>query len=180
MIHLKIGHPQEADPTADEMGRSWFGYVDEMTPQEMYDRNRGMWVLGPAADAHRYAVFSSVVTKLGLVAVKIERLQAFPGSAKRAIVGTVLGPGHPVHDRYVGQPAPDRYRNPKTFPPDPDMPPVLCACGCGEGVTGGRAFRIGHDQRAIRERINRQWGGAIGFVRWFDERFGEAGVGLGS
>jgi hypothetical protein len=31
---------------------------------------------------------------------------------------------------------------------------------------------MGHDQRAIRERINRQWGDALGFVRWVDQQYG--------
>jgi hypothetical protein len=172
VIHFKIGDRREVDPATDEMGRSWIGLVDGMTAQEVYDRNRGMWFLGRQALGHRFAVFTSLATKLGIAVVGIQRIEDFPGSAKRAVVGTVLGPGHPVHDRYVGQPAPDRYRNPKTFHPDPDVPAARCACGCGEDVTGGRAFRIGHDQRAIRERINRQWGGALGFIQWFDEQYG--------
>jgi predicted aminopeptidase len=51
---------------------------------------------------------------------------------------------------------------------------AVCACSCGEKVAAGRDFKIGHDQRAIRERINRRWGGALGFVRWFDAEYENA------
>ncbi|MEJ5915941.1 hypothetical protein WDV86_16050, partial [Pseudokineococcus sp. 1T1Z-3] len=53
----------------------------------------------------------------------------------------------------------------------PDTGPSTCACGCGGEVAGHRAFLPGHDQRAIHERIARQWGNTLGFVDWFDATF---------
>jgi hypothetical protein len=35
-------------------------------------------------------------------------------------------------------------------------------------------LRPGHDQRGIHARIERQWGDALGFIRWFDETYGRA------
>lgn len=34
------------------------------------------------------------------------------------------------------------------------------------------AFLSGHDQRAVRERIARQWGDTVGIIRWCDETYG--------
>jgi translation initiation factor 1 (eIF-1/SUI1) len=52
--------------------------------------------------------------------------------------------------------------------------PAACQrdCGCGGRVTGGRVFLPGHDQRAVHERIARQWGDTLGFIAWFDNEYG--------
>jgi hypothetical protein len=39
-------------------------------------------------------------------------------------------------------------------------------------VSGGRVFLPGHDQRAVHERIARQWGDTLGFITWFDSQYG--------
>ena len=39
-------------------------------------------------------------------------------------------------------------------------------------MKAGRRFIPGHDQRAVHERIERQWGDTMGFIRWFDETYG--------
>lgn len=59
---------------------------------------------------------------------------------------------------------PDRHRNPVTYVADP-VEQRTCACGCDGPVTGGRVFLPGHDQRAIHERIARQWGDTLGSLR---------------
>lgn len=67
----------------------------------------------------------------------------------------------------------DGNRNPVSYIPDDpaDEPERQSACGCGEAtVKPPRAFAAGHDQRAVRERIARQWGSTLAFVRWFDEQ----------
>jgi hypothetical protein len=61
------------------------------------------------------------------------------GPKKRAIVGSVLGPDNPIHDQLVGAEAPDSFRNPVTYPPDPDSS-EQCACGCGGRVRGPSQF----------------------------------------
>ncbi len=35
-------------------------------------------------------------------------------------------------------------------------------------VVGGRVDLPGHDQRAVHDRITRQWGSTLGFIDWFD------------
>lgn len=104
--------------------------------------------------------------------VEVDTLQEFPGSDKKAVVGQLLQPGHPVYDALMGQPAPDRFRNPKTYPPDPDTTGSwLCLCGCGQTVGGRGLFLPGHDQRGIHDRITRGWGSAAAFIRWFDQTY---------
>lgn len=170
MIHLKIGpaRPASADDTMD---RDWVGWAPDQTPQQVYERNRGRWFLGARADRERYAIISSTVTGTNVVAVELTGIEDV-GGGKRAIVGRVLGPGHPVHDALVGQPALDRHRNPVTYPDHPVEQSRTCACGCGGTVTGSRAFLPGHDQRAIHTRIAARWGDTLGFISWYDDTFG--------
>jgi hypothetical protein len=154
----------------DAMGRSWVGWASDLSPQSIYDANRGLWLLGARADKERYAVFSS--TELGEIVCVVE-LTAPPESfgAKKAVVGTVLGPGNPVHDALIGTPAPDSFRNPVTYVDDPDGP-TRCACGCGTEVSGRSQFVVGHDQRAVHARITAQWGNTVAFLQWFDTTYG--------
>jgi hypothetical protein len=114
-----------------------------MTPQEIYECNRADWYLSARADRERYTVFSS--TALGtIVAVVANEAIEETGSRRRTIKGTVLGPGHPVHDALIGQSMLDTSRNPVTYH-DAPIDQRTCACGCGEPVSGGRMFLPGHD-----------------------------------
>jgi hypothetical protein len=170
MIHLKLsaGHPAKPD---DPMRRDWVGWSPDQTPQQIYERNRGRWYFGARAAHERYTVFSSTVTGTIVAVVANEGVEDIDGK-KKAIVGRVLGPGDPVHDALIGQPMPDRHRNPVTYVDDPVDHWRTCACGCGGQVTGARTFLSGHDQRAVHERIARQWGDTLGFITWFDREHG--------
>ncbi|WP_433351582.1 hypothetical protein ACQP25_00900 [Microtetraspora malaysiensis] len=171
MIHLKLGPARPADPD-DSMRRDWLGWTPDQTPQQIYERNRGRWYLSARAARERYTVFSSTVTGTIVAVVANEGVEDLPGDKKKAIVGKVLGPGDPVHDALIGQPMPDRHRNPVTYVDDPVDQQRTCACGCDGAVTGPRVFLPGHDQRAIHERIARQWGDTLGFLTWFDREYG--------
>lgn len=164
MIHIKLGEPTVAS-SSDPMGREWHGFNPEASLQELFDNNRGRWVLGQRADREQYAVFSYIGDHTVKFVAAIDGLEEFDG--RRAIIGRVLGSDDPFAARWVGQPSPDRFRNPTTYHPDDDGP-LTCACGCGESVKAGRTFAPGHDQRAIHERIEEQWGGTLGFIRWYD------------
>ena len=65
----------------------------------------------------------------------------------------------------------DGHRNPVTYLSDPDAGDPACACGCGAPVSGNRSFLPGHDQRAVHERIARQWGSTLAFMDWFDATY---------
>ncbi|SCG71771.1 hypothetical protein [Micromonospora inositola] len=170
MIHLKIGAPRPADHN-DPMGRDWVGWTPAQTPQQIYDRNRGIWSLGTRAERQRYTVFSSLITGMNVAIIENTGIEDV-GGGKRAVVGRVLEPGHPVHDALIDQPALDNYRNPMTYPDHSVDHQRTCACGCGAAVAGARLFLPGHDQRAIHARIAAQWGDTLGFIRWFDDTFG--------
>lgn len=170
MIHLKLGRKRPVLlEEHDEMHREWVGYEPSMPPQTIYEQNRGTWVLGARADREQYAVFSD--TEEGLIRCVVRLTGIESTGNKRAIVGDILEPGDPVHDALIGQPAPDSFRNPITYPPDPGKSDT-CACGCGAPVPGRRNFVPGHDQRAVHARIAARWGSTIAFLDWFDDTYG--------
>jgi hypothetical protein len=169
MIHITLG-PRKVEPRGDPLGRPYFGWSESMTEDEVYQWNRGRWVLGARADTERYALFSARDTtgaKLVRAAIEIEDIED-TGEGRRAMRGHVLRPGHPVHDRYVGGPAlVDPARNPVNYVDSPLDDQKFCACGCGDATTLARDFLPGHDQRAIHARIA-QVGTVRDFLDWFD------------
>jgi hypothetical protein len=121
VIHIRTCRKRFHNPAEDPMGREWVGWTEELTPQQVYDQNRGVYNFGPRAWRERYAVFSSIVTGTIVAVVEIdekEPIEVVPGG-KKAIRGRVLGPGHPVHDELIGARMPDRHRNPFTYADDP-------------------------------------------------------------
>ena len=173
MINFKLGPVRAVVPVQDEMGRSWVGFSPTHSAQQVYEQNRGIWLLGPRAARERVATFSFEGTVQ--VVVEVDRVETVPAKdatkrTKSAIVGRVLDAGHPAHDALIGQ-AVDLHRNPVTYLPDPSGGPRTCGCGCGAAVAGHRTFVPGHDQRAVHERITRQWGSSLGFIDWFDAAY---------
>lgn len=156
----------------DPMARDWTGFSPHLSDHQIYENNRGVWVLGPRADRERYATFSyDGVVK---VVVEIRGIETIAGSARRpaqkdrrAITGRVLSAGHTAYDTLISQPV-DTDRNPVTYYADPDGRLSTCGCGCGCEVTGSRVFVSGHDQRAVHDRITRRWGSTLKFIEWFD------------
>jgi hypothetical protein len=176
-INFKLSPVKKVDPAIDDMTRTWVGWSSEHSPQETFTQNRGVWVLGPRAERERYATFSSE-GEIRVVAA-IERLETVPAKnprlrSKQAVVGRVLDAGDPVHDALIGRPV-DEHRNPVTYFDDPMEGARTCACGCGGPVPGHRVFLPGHDQRAVHDRITRQWGSTLGFIEWFDAEYAKSG-----
>jgi len=172
-INLKLNPVRDVDAQKDDMGRRWVGFQAEHSPQQTYDQNRGVWLFGPRAARERYATFSFEGTVRVVVEIDgIETISSKNPSRpdKSAIVGRVLGEGHPMHQALMGTPV-DAHRNPVTYPDDPADGPRNCACGCGAPVPSHRAFAPGHDQRAVHERITRQWGSTLGFIGWYDATY---------
>ncbi len=172
-INFKLDPVRAVAPEQDDMGRSWVGFSPTHSAQQTYEQNRGVWLLGPRAAREQYATFSH--DGIVRVVVEVDRVETVPAKdatkrPKSAVVGRVLEAGHPVHDALVDQPA-DLHRNPVTYQPDPSSGPRTCGCGCGTAVADHRAFVPGHDQRAVHERITRQWGSTLGFIRWFDATY---------
>lgn len=168
MLHIKL-HARRPIGPDDTMGRDWVGYDPALSVDELFDQNRGRWVFGARADREKYAMFSYTGDHTVKFIAEIEGFEAH--GHKRAIVGRVLEPDHPLSQQWVGAPAPDNFRNPATYFKEPGGAPSTCACGCGEPVPVSRSFVPGHDQKAIHARITRQWGGTRGFIDWFDATY---------
>jgi hypothetical protein len=165
VLHITLGPGRVVDPRVDELGRERVGYDDTMTEAELYEANRGCWVLGGRADREQFALFS--FNRVVRQAIAIDRL--VETGARRAIEGFILGPGHLVFDAYVGKETPiGIVRNPITYF-DSAVGRRSCACGCGAEVAKGY-FLPGHDQRAIHDRIARV-GSVVDFLDWFDTHY---------
>ncbi|WP_053661351.1 hypothetical protein [Streptomyces sp. MMG1121] len=99
-------------PEIDALGRPCYGWRDGMAPEITYALNRGCWELGEEADRHTIALFASTGDGIVRLAVEVDRVEdaghAPSGRRTRAIVGRVLEAGHPIHDRYVGEKAPEQ------------------------------------------------------------------------
>ncbi len=55
------------------------------------------------------------------------------------------------------------------------LPPAPCACGrCDDTASAGSVFAPGHDLKGIQARITERWGGAFGFIQWYDATFPES------
>lgn len=152
------------------MGRSWVGWSPELTDEEVYQQNRGVWILGRRAHRERVATFSHEGRIVAVVAIDdIEEVAPLQHQKpKQAIIGRVLKPGDADYDALIGQRA-DHHRNPVTYPPTELR---TCGCGCGEEITSNKSFLPGHDQRAIHDRIAQEWGTTLGFIEWFDSTHG--------
>jgi hypothetical protein len=135
-----------------------------MARTESYDAARGWWRLdGDRAKRERYVL--AVGDGHGVQAIEITDRRYVPVIGRSAFAGNILRPGDPIHDKWVGRPVPRPSRNPIHYLPDATGSP--CRCGCGEIVRG--TWVHGHDQRAIHERIARDFGGEIAsFIGWYD------------
>ncbi|WP_331743684.1 hypothetical protein OG762_48305 (plasmid) [Streptomyces sp. NBC_01136] len=170
MLTIALGTYQTF-PT-DEYGKSTAGWRPGLTDEEVYEAGRGRWRLGTRADRERYALFTA--KGIVVLAVRIDSITAADPDGRRTINGTVLKPGDPMYDKYVGSDAPvGKSQNPVQYVDSP-FDRTLCACGCGSETPSGRSFIAGHDQRAIHDRISKV-GGVVPFLDWFDKTWNEAG-----
>lgn len=177
MLHITLSPEQRTDPEVDELGRDRYGFSETMSPLALYDANHGGWKLGARAHSERFylASFGGTVQQ----AVEIESIEPLLRRPDRSvIIGKVLGPGHPVHDKYVGKTSPIQgVRNPITYFEDDTIEQALntrpCRCGCG-GVLTGKEFLPGHDQTALHARV-KEIGTVADFLDWFDVVRGRAG-----
>lgn len=171
-INFKLGRERDVLPEErDPMNRSWVGWDERRSDQAIYEVNRGVWLLGPRAEREQFATFSFDGFVEVVVAVDgFEQVSMPDGRDKKAVVGRVLKPGDPAFEALINRPV-DAHRNPVTYIDDVRGGTRMCACGCGEAIASTRVFLPGHDQKAIHERINRQWGSTLGFVNWYDATY---------
>lgn len=165
MIQITLGKRRLINQSQDALGRSQIGWTEGLSDQQFFDIARGTWAMpGERVERERFAVVSGSGIIRG--AMEIDRVIDTP-DGRRAFEGRLLGPGHPVYDHYIGQPAPKGIQqNPITFFKSP-LDNRKCNCGCGKPIDRGD-FLPGHDQRAIHERIGRV-GTVMDFITWFDD-----------
>lgn len=176
LLHITLGPINQLDPETCPMGRSYNGWREGMSEEQIYNINRGRWVLGERADRERYALFSAggqVRLAVGISAIRASNgRDERDDDGRRTLQGTVLTGGHPVHDTHVGHGSPvTGNRNPISYFDSP-LDSRTCGCGCGEPVPVRRDFLAGHDQRAIHARIAKV-GSVTDFLVWFDETWAD-------
>ncbi|MDV6278783.1 hypothetical protein R3Q06_36060 [Rhodococcus erythropolis] len=146
--------------------RTWAGYDPDADDEVNFEHNRGLWTLAPWHGSRERIATMSVGHVVRIVADidGIEGVTLPGGSVKHALVGRVLRPGDPDHDRFVGTVVP-AYRNPVHYLPGSD---AMCLCGCGIVLSSARRWVPGHDQRALHKRVRERWGTIEHFVSWYD------------
>lgn len=181
-VNFKVSDKFFIDTEDDPMHREWVGYDPTMTPDEIFERNRGIWNLKTdRVEGENYATFSHNGTIVSVA--EIDGVEVLPWAQpdgrrdKKAVTGRALHPGHPVYDYFVGRQI-GSDRNPVTYIADPEprepTGPAYCACGCGTEVSESKTFAQGHDQKAVHSRIAEGWGDTVGFIKWFDSEYRKA------
>lgn len=145
------------------------GVSPSASDNDLYEAGRRAWRLAAGAEGERYAliVFGGSVR----VAVEIQEWQ-IEASDRRSFTGRILGDGDAVHDRYVGKPDPSgsTSRNPARYWVAPALKGQYTACLCGCGAEARNQWLPGHDQRAIHQRIRRDFAGNVAtFIAWYDQ-----------
>lgn len=167
-MRIKLGdRTYVGDTQADHpfLPRRHAGWDPTMTDGEIYDAARGWWRLNARAEQERHAL----VLAGGQVRMAIAIREWRTEGDRRAFAGDILGPGDPVHDKFVGKPDPatSTSRFPVLYLPDP-LDASVCRCGCGETVARGEWVQ-GHEQRAIFDRIRADFAGSVSrFIDWYD------------
>ncbi|WP_246469001.1 DUF3883 domain-containing protein [Arthrobacter ipis] len=105
VIHIKLSNRTIAD-SDDPLGRDWYGYDRDATPEELWAHNRGDYSLSAERIAlHRWAALNyqgQVVLVAELHDPNHEVLTLSTGRTKKALRGHVLPDGHPVHEALIG------------------------------------------------------------------------------
>jgi hypothetical protein len=166
VLRIKLG-PRTFEPNDHPFAKRMLkGWDPTMTEREVYDAGRAWWVLGDHAEREHHAVI--VGGDQVVMAIGIDEWHHDAGRGRRAFAGRILRSGDPVYDSYVGRPDPalSRSRNSVAYFAT-SFDTNVCLCGCGEAAAGD--WLPGHDQRAIHQRIARDFGGSVKrFIEWYD------------
>jgi hypothetical protein len=91
--------------TDDPMDRPGAGWKPDMSPEEVWEYNRGYWKLGPRARRERYATFSASDGRVKCAAriTRVVSVGVVPskGEVRYALEGEVLKPGDPDYARLM-------------------------------------------------------------------------------
>ncbi|MFC0489335.1 protein NO VEIN domain-containing protein [Sinomonas atrocyanea] len=171
VINIRLIDRQAADP-ADPLGRDWWGYDPDVTPEVLWANNRGDWRLDRTRIAvERWAAFNyqdRVVLVAELDGPEHETVPDMrTGKPKRALIGRPLSAGHPVHEALIGAQVEYR-RNPISYGPDPvtveaaataENPDLPRGAGQGRQMDPGirRAIEDAAQDRLMDHYRNRGW-----------------------
>lgn len=171
MLIIRLGSQKKRDQN-DPRKRIHYGYFErpenmplDLYLNELWEDNRGEWRVSKRAGKEKFVAFT--YKNKVVLAARIEAVNEIEDSKRKVIEGTVLKPGDPFYDEYVGKESPiqNDSQNPISYYSKPGEE-RRCLCGCGELVSD--EWVRGHDQKAIRERVEKI-GTAADFIKWFDE-----------
>lgn len=96
--------------------RTWCGWDPNLSSEDVFEQNRGVWNLGDAASQEHIATMSfdgaiQIVAEIS----RIENVAMKAGGYKQAVVGRVLGPGDPAYRRYFLMDFTAPGRNPVSY-----------------------------------------------------------------
>lgn len=110
--------PDPEGNTADNSvwNRTWCGWDPDLPSEDIFEQNRGVWHLGSDAHQERIATMSfDGVIQVVAVIDHIENVALKDGGYKQAVVGHVLGPGHPAYKQYFLKDFTAKGRNPVSY-----------------------------------------------------------------
>lgn len=168
VLRIKLGDYRPA-PQPDPLGRSYIGYFPRMTEREAWEAARGAWKLSDRKVRRERFV---LVVGHGHVRAVAEISAVIAHDDRKELRGDLLGPGHPLYDRYItlDDPLANDSQNSVTYgelPEEAGARTRPCGCGC-EQVTE-RDFVPGHEIRAVQARVRTHFGGNVAsFLAWLD------------
>lgn len=121
MIQVRIKGRHEANAD-DGLGRTWCGWSEDLSPDEIYEAARGCWKLD-AERAGSEQVMLAVHDGIVRAVIRIDRIVDTTEDGRLAVEGSPLGKGHPFYDRWIGQSAPGPLgQNPVSYVDDTTLP----------------------------------------------------------
>ncbi|MFF3062642.1 hypothetical protein [Streptomyces sp. NPDC057909] len=170
-IRIRLGDYEQV--TNDALGRSAIGYFPRMTEAEALEAGRGVWLLNSKViSREQFTLITGQDFVRAVARITDVTEHDTDRGRKKALEAELLGPGHPMYDRYINQPDPlaNESRNSIAYGDLPEEAAYRirdCACGCGETTTHN--FAPGHELRAIQARVREHFGGsALAFITWLD------------
>ncbi|WP_426989918.1 DUF3883 domain-containing protein [Pseudarthrobacter sp. Y6] len=129
VINIRLIDRQNAE-SDDPLGRDWYGYDPDATPEQLWAHNRGDWYLDAGRIAgERWAALNyqgRVVLIAELDDPGHELLAGNTGRPKKALIGRVLAAGHSIHEALIETRVEytPRSRTAILYGPDPEADPT--------------------------------------------------------
>ncbi|MGO4957669.1 hypothetical protein ACTQ49_10445 [Luteococcus sp. Sow4_B9] len=103
-ININLDVRQDVEPLNQPIPRTFVGFDPKMSDEQLWNANRGAWLLPEEAAQEKFATFSHDGT-IRLVA-ELEGIESVEqdGEAVHALMGRLLHRGDPVRDSLVGTP----------------------------------------------------------------------------